>query len=237
MGIKQQAGKAGRLATSVVLPRLPGKITSAAPGATHTFVREALSRAIKGVGPLPGAAAAAEEALAVNQGNVDKAIRDIITKHVRYAAAQGFVTNLGGLLTMVVTVPANISGLALVEARMVAAIAHLRGYDIEDPRVRNAVLMTLLGKDKAHELVASKKLPAPPMALATAPAHDPNIDKLIASEVALELVSRVTQKRLLSTAGRKVPVFGGAVGGSADALATWQLGRYASRELRPRTRR
>ena len=32
-------------------------------------------------------------------------------------------------------------------------------------------------------------------------------------------------------------VVGGVVGASADAFATWQIGRYADRELRPRTLR
>jgi hypothetical protein len=36
----------------------------------------------------------------------------VIENHVRYAGAQGFATNLGGLATMAFTVPANISGLA-----------------------------------------------------------------------------------------------------------------------------
>ena len=41
---------------------------------------------------------------------------------------------------MAVTVPANIAGLALIQCRMVAAIAHLRGYDLDDRRTRNAIL-------------------------------------------------------------------------------------------------
>ena len=39
--------------------RLAPKITQVAPGLTTSFVREALNRAIDGVGPLPGAASAA----------------------------------------------------------------------------------------------------------------------------------------------------------------------------------
>jgi hypothetical protein len=34
-----------------------------------------------------------------------------------------------------------------------------------------------------------------------------------------------------------VPIVGGVVGASADAYATWQIGRYADRELLPRSRR
>ena len=44
-------------------------------------------------------------------------------------------------------------------------------------------------------------------------------------------------KRLAITVGRRVPVVGGLVGAGADGYATWQIGRYADRELLPRARR
>ena len=162
---------------------------------------------------------------------------EVIENHVRFAGAQGFLTNVGGLVTAAVTIPANITGLAVVQCRMIAGIAHLRGHDLDDPRVRNAILATLLGEDSVNSLVKKKKLPAPPMALATAPAHDPQLDVLISSEVAADLITRVAGKRLATTVGRRVPVVGGLVGAGADGYATWKIGRYADRELLPRRRR
>src|ERR1700742_4980388 len=100
--------------------RAPVRVTELAPGLTAAFVREALQRAIHGIGPLPPAAAAADRHLAQRRGDTDRAIHDVIEKHVRYAGAQGFVTNLGGLATMAVTVPTNITGLALLQCRMIA---------------------------------------------------------------------------------------------------------------------
>ena len=161
----------------------------------------------------------------------------MIENHVRYAGAQGFVTNLGGLVTAAVTIPANITGLALIQCRMIAGIAHLRGYDLDDPRVRNAILACLLGEDAVDALVKKKKIPAPPMALATAPAYDPDLDRLVAAEVASDLITRVAGKRLAIAVGRRVPVVGGVVGVGADGFATWRIGRYADRELLPRARR
>jgi hypothetical protein len=217
--------------------RVPARLTELAPGLTAAFVREALHRAIHGIGPLPAATAAAEKRLEEHRGDVDGAIHELIENHVRYAGAQGFLTNLGGLATMAFTVPTNISGLALVECRMISAIAHLRGYDLEDPRVRNAVLVCLLGEDAVRELVSAKKLPAPPMALATAPAHDPTLDRVISAEVASDLVTKVAGKKLAGTVGRRIPLVGGLVGMGADGYATWKIGRYADRELLPLARR
>ncbi|MDN5894284.1 MAG: EcsC family protein [Nocardioides sp.] len=219
--------------------RVAPHIPKAAPEMTHNFVREALNRAIRGVGALPPAAFTADKLLKLADGNSKKAIRDLIEMHVRYAGGQGFLTNLGGLVTAAVTIPANVAGLALIQCRMVAAIAHLRGYDLDDPRVRNAILALMLGEDDVMTLVKKEKLPATPMAIATAPVHDPDLDKIVASDVASELITKAAGKHLATAVGRRIPVLGGMVGLTADGYSTWRIGRYADREFlsRPSARR
>lgn len=217
--------------------RLAPQVHKLAPELTSSFVHEALSRAIHGVGPLPPAASAAEAQLREQHGDVERAVHEVIENHVRYAGGQGFLTNIGGLATAALTIPANITGLALIQCRLVAGIAHLRGYDLADPRVHNAILACILGEDTVRSLVKRRRIPAPPMAIATAPAHDPHLDKVMAAEVTSELLTKVAGKRVATTIGRRVPVVGGVVGASADAFSTWQVGRYADRELRPRTLR
>jgi hypothetical protein len=226
-------GIGGRVVEQHVAPRLP----HLAPDLTASFVREALERAIHGAGPLPAAADAADKQLREVDGDVEKAVREVIDNHVRYAGAQGLLTGLGGLVTATVTLPANIAGLALIQARMIAGIAHLRGYDLDDPRVRNAILAAMLGREIVDRLVAERKLAAPPMAIATAPVHDPQLDRVLSGEVASELITRVAGKRLAITIARRVPIVGGAFGMGVDGFATWQVGRYAGGELRPRNRR
>jgi hypothetical protein len=216
---------------------LAPRITQLAPHVTAGFVQQALERAIRGVGPLDGAAMAAEKQLDEQRGDVEKAVHEVIENHVRLAGAQGFLTNIGGLVTMTFTVPANIAGLALIQCRMVAGILHLRGYDLADKRVRNAILASMLGEERVLSLIRKKKLPGTPMALATAPVHDPHLDNIMANEVASELVTKVAGKRIATTVGRRVPVVGGLVGAGADGFATWQVGRYVDREFLPRKRR
>lgn len=220
-------------ATRHVVPRLP----AFAPDLNASFLREALHRAIDGVGPLPSAADAAERQLREHKGRPQRAVRAIVDDHVRYAGAQGMLTSVGGAFTAMVTIPTNITGLALIQLRMVAAIAHLRGYDLEDPRVHNALLACLLGEEKVDALVRARKIPAPPMALATAPQHDPEIAKVLSAEVTSELVTRVAGKRAAVAVVRRVPVVGGVVGMGVDGFATYRIGRYASGELRPRNLR
>lgn len=227
------AGSAGKLVGQHVAPHVP----RLAPDLTHSFVRESLHRAIHGVGPLPPAARAADKQLEEQHGHVGRAVGEVIENHVRYAGAQGLLTGLGGVVTATVTIPANLAGLALVQARMVAGIAHLHGYDLDDPRVRNAILTCMLGRQLVDERIKTRTLPGPPMAIATAPVHDPDLDRVLAAEVASDLIQRVGGKRLAITIARRTPIVGGAFGMGADGWATWRVGRYAADELRPRGRR
>lgn len=225
MGLKETVGR-----------QLAPRIQELTPHLSTGFVREALNRAIDGVGPLPPAATAADKQLREQRGDVDRAIHEVIENNVRIAGAQGFATNVGGLVTMAVAIPANVTGLAIIQCRMVAGIAHLRGHDLADPRVRNAVLAVLLGEEQVDDLVKQRKLAGTPMALATAPVHDPGIDATVSAVVASDIITRVVGKRLATTVGRRVPVIGGVVGMGADGFATWKVGRYADRELLPRRR-
>lgn len=205
-----------------------------APAVGAGMVRELLARAIDGVGPYRGAAAAARAQLAESGGDRPAAVAGLIERHVRAAGVHGFVTNLGGMVTMPVTVPANVSGLVLLQSHLVASIAHLHGYDLDDQRVRNAVLACLLGPRGASGLVRSGLLPSSPMGLATSPVHDPGLDAPIAQAVSAELLGRVTGRRMVTTAGRRIPMLGGGVGAVSDGVSTYRVGRYAERELRAR---
>ena len=100
------AKRGGRIAA----PRI-GKI---APGFTSGFLQKVLARAIAGVGPFDSAAAVADRALAEAGGNVHRAVDALIRSHTRLAGAQGFLTNIGGLVTLAVSVPANVTGLVMV---------------------------------------------------------------------------------------------------------------------------
>ena len=206
----------------------------AAPGITSRVVLEALDRAIDGVGPLPGAAKAAQKQLDEQKGDVEKAVREVIENNVALAGAQGFATNLGGIATAAVAMPANVVGLAILQCRLIAGIAHLRGYDITDLRVRNAILACMLGEDEVKSLVKQKKLPGGVTALATAQVGDPTIRTMLATEVGAFLVGKVAGKRLVTFAGRRIPVVGGVVGAGADGFSTWSAGRFAAKEFRPR---
>ena len=206
-----------------------------APQLAGGALRQVLELAIDGYGRLPSAKTHAARQLQRHSGSVDRAISSIIDFHVRLASAQGFATNLGGLAALPVAVPANLAGVAVIQIRMVAAIAHLRGYDLNDNRVRTALVMCLLGGEQIAKRIVEGRLPTSPMTVATAPMFDPDLDRQVAEEVTAGLAARVGGKNLALVVTKKVPLLGGGIGAVMDGYATRQIGRYAKSEL-PRRR-
>ena len=206
-----------------------------APALTAGFVRQALDRAIDGFGPLPGAAAAADRRLEEHGGDEKAAIRGLIDTHVRLASIRGLPHQhrRGG------HDDPDDPGERLRAGP--SAVPHGRGDRPSArlrpgrPRVRNAVFACMLGEDTVKWLIKKQKLPSSPMAIATAPARDPDLDARLTAEVTGELLTRVAGKRAIAVVGRRTPVIGGGVGAVADGYSTYQVGRYAARELRARS--
>ncbi|WP_245630443.1 EcsC family protein [Granulicoccus phenolivorans] len=200
-----------------------------APNASSRALRTILQVAIEGWKQLPGARVAAAQAMQ-KHGAAEPAIDSMVKQHVGLAGAQGFVTNIGGLITMIVGVPANLAGVTILQARLVASIAHLRGYDLNDQRVRTAIAMCMVGDDLA-EALEEQGLPSSPLVIATAPVYDPMLDQKISDRVAAELVARMTGKGVAVAMSKRIPVLGGGIGAAVDSYDTHRVSRYARKNL------
>ena len=110
------------------------------------LIESILDTGIDGRGPFHSAQQVADIALSDNP-DVEKAVDSIVSQHLKLAAAGGFLTGLGGFVTLPVALPANVVEFYLVATRMVAAVASARGYDTRQPEIRAAVLLTLVGAD------------------------------------------------------------------------------------------
>ena len=210
------------------------QVPKVAPILTGGAIDAIVNQAIVGVAKLPGVAASCKRYLARANGDAEAAIRRLRIEHVAMASAQGFLTNLGGVVTAIVAIPANFTGLLTVEARLAACIAHLRGYDIDDPRTRCAIMMCLLGGGGVDEMIKRGDLPTTPLGVATAPVADRALQRQVASKVFEALVGGVGGKRAIAFLGKRVPVIGGAVGLANDGFVTTQIARYASSQFVPR---
>ena len=201
-----------------------------APEVAGGVLRQLFEYAIDGMGALPSVKTSAAKALQ-SRGDRDAAVDFLLRQHVSYASAQGFVTNLGGLATVAIALPTNLAGVAIVQIRMLAAIAHLRGYDIDDRRVRTALALAMLGEDEVRRQVAAGTLPSTPMGIATAPVYDALLDRQISERVMGDLATKVGGKHLGVFIAKRIPLVGGGVGAAADGYFTYVLGSYARKEF------
>lgn len=200
-----------------------------------SMLRQLLDAAINGVGKVPGAKATAAQAL-VREGSVEPAIDSLVSTHVRLATAQGVITNLGGLWTAPLLLPANIASLMIVEIRLVATIAHLRGYDVDDGRVRTAMALCLLGGTGVKGMIERNEIPTTPLAIATAPVFDASLDRLVSEKVFGEVFGRLSGRQAVVLLARRVPVLGGGVSGAMDGWFTTSVGSYARTQFPTRRR-
>jgi hypothetical protein len=189
------------------------------------LVTKILALGVDGLGPYKSATEVAEEALN-HHANPEFAIQRLVATHRRWVTGTGFVTGVGGLALLPVTVPTDIATFYALCARMSGATAVIRGYDVHSEEVRSAVLISLLGASAAGVLggigveVGTKTAAA--------------MLKKLPGSVLIEINKKVGF-RLLTKAGSKgtinlikaVPVVGGGVGAGVNALAINRIAKYS----------
>ena len=204
------------------------------PKAVSPYLNSAMVKlidmAIDGVAPLGSAKTIAAKHFG-RYRNVDDAVNSIVRLHVMLATVQGVVSNIGGIVSSLIGTPVNVTGLIVVQVRMVACIAHLYGYDLEDPRVRTALAMCLLGDKELERQIADNRLPTTPAAVATSPVFDYRLHVQVADRILGHLLAESAGKGLVTTLGRRTPLIGGGVGGIADLLDTRMVSRCARKHL------
>ena len=87
----------------------------------------------------------AEDYLKVNNNDKEKAIDSLIKWAVAKSSASGFVSSVGGLITLPVAIPAGLTASFYIQMRMIAAIAIVSGYDPRSDQVKTLVYCCLIG--------------------------------------------------------------------------------------------
>ena len=201
------------------------------PGAIDRLVAMLVDTGLDGRGPLSSARELADEALAKSGGDREQAINRLARTTVITGGIGGFVTGLGGFVTMPVSLPVNVAEFYIQAVRMVGGIATLRGYDLAEPRVRTAVLLTLVGSDSDEVLkkagMTSAGTAVTSFALKGLP---PGALMVVNKAVGFRLMRGVSEK-VLSRFGRGIPVAGGLVGGGIDGFMMKKIADHAMKEF------
>jgi hypothetical protein len=204
-----------------------------APAATG-LVEKLLHVGIEGAGRFDSAEKIASVATGEHP-EPDRAIDAIVNSHLKLAAAGGFLTGIGGLVTMPVALPANVLEFYLVATRMVAAVASVRGYDIRRPEVRSAILLALVGAEADDLLQKLGFVPAGRLSSLAAERLPGPVMLAINKGVGFRLVSQVG-KKALTRFGKAVPLVGGVVGAGLDTYLLHRIADHTKHEFPPKSR-
>lgn len=147
-------------------------------------------------------------------GRTEKAIDRLVSNQRLKCTATGFVTGLGGLVTLPVAIPADLASSLYIEIRMIAAIAAIRGFDVESDEVRTLIYLCLVGNSAGDILKQSGiKYMTDFAAKKLLPILSKKITEKVAENVSSKLLLKTAAKGLPKLA-KMVPVVGGVAGGA-----------------------
>lgn len=161
-----------------------------------------------------------------HNATVEDAAKDMIHKQVIKCTTSGFITNLVGVITLPVTIPANVGSVMYVQMRMIACAAYMAGYDVHTDQVQTLVYACLAGVSvmevakKAGIKIGQKGL-------------ENLIDKIpgkvliaINQKVGFRMLTKFGETGAINI-GKVIPVVGGVIGGGFDFIDTKFIGNRA----------
>jgi hypothetical protein len=151
--------------------------------------------------------------------NVEKAAKSFVNFQVAKCTTSGFITSFGGLITLPIAIPANISSVLFVQMRMIACLAHMGGYDINSDQVQTLVYACLVGVslDQVVKQVGIKF--GTKLASSMVKKIPRKVLRKINQKVGFRFLTKFGTKGLINI-GKMIPVVGGIISGGFDFAET-----------------
>ncbi len=157
---------------------------------------------------------------------MNTAIDHLVNWQITSSATTGFVTSFGGLPTMAITLPANIAGVMAIQLRMIGAIAELGGFHEQTEEKKTGMYLCLLGSQAGNVLSKTASQFAIKFTTASLKKLPGAVLTKINQAVGFRLFTKFGQKGLVNI-HKAIPVLGGVVGGTVDALSTYSIAKAA----------
>lgn len=182
-------------------------------------------KAVNGIPGLDSASEMAEDYMKNNDSQIEQA-NSLIRWQNTKAGTSGFLTGLGGLITLPVAIPANISSVMYVQIRMIASLAYMGGHDLKDDRVKSLVYACLTG-NAAKEILKDIGIVVGTK-LTTSAIKNISGKTIIAinQKVGFRLLTKFGEKGAINL-GKAVPLVGGVIGATFDSFTTNSIGNIA----------
>ena len=172
---------------------------------------------------------AASEARAAG-GSQDEQVDRLVRRHVTLSASAGFLSGLGGWITLPVVIPANMAAVASVQLHMVASVASLAGLDPSSGATRDRVLNCLIGNGQLDPARDAEQETLDRVGLKLA---ERGVNLVVSSAVgaakwgAKTVVAGRVKRRVL----RGIPLVGGFIGAASDGYTTMKVAEAARDEF------
>lgn len=187
--------------------------------------------AIEGL-PLLGTPDETASRFLARSGSLEARAESMSATHLALCASTGFVCGLGGFLTLPITLPANVAGVAIIQLHLCASTALLSGLDPRAPEVRSRCVACLTGAT----VEAERDVPQEVLDRSAVKIAERGVRLLAEAAVGLaELAGRLGARTVLARRlpRRSLPVVGGVIGGISDLYSTQKVAAAARAAFLP----
>lgn len=185
----------------------------------------AYKAAINGIPGTLSAEELAEEYLNKSNSKM-KAVDDLVKWQIAKCGTSGFISGLGGIITIPIGLPANIVSVIYIQIRMIAAIAYIGGYNIKDDKVKSLVYLCLCGnsaKDIAKAAGIQFGTKFSKAMIEKIPGH---VIIKINQKVGFRFLTKFGEKGVVNI-GKMIPLAGGIIGLGFDTASTKIISKMA----------
>ena len=151
--------------------------------------------------------------------NVEKAAKSFINYQIAKCTTSGFITGLGGLITLPIAIPANIGSVLYVQMRMIACLAYMGGYDTNSDQVQTLVYACLAGISLDHVVKQIGIKFGVKMAQSMVKKIPGKVLTKINQKVGFRFLTKFGTKGLINI-GKAIPLVGGVISGGFDFAET-----------------
>ena len=162
-------------------------------------------------------------------GSTDEQIDRLVRRHVALSASAGFLSGLGGWLTLPVVLPANMAAVASLQLHMAASVASLAGLDPRSGATRDRVLACLVGSGPVDPARDAEQETLDRVGLKLA---ERGINLVVSATVgAAKWGAKKAAGRVQRRALRGIPLVGGFIGAASDGYVTMKVAEAARDEF------
>lgn len=184
-----------------------------------TVLDELYSKALGGIPKVSKPIEELAEDYMQKNPSLESAAKEMIKYQIAKCGTSGFISGLGGALTLAVTLPANITSVLYVQLRMVAVIAYMGGFDIQSDQVQTMVYACLTGSAISDVLKQTGIKVGQKIAVSSINKIPGKVLISINQKVGFRLMTKFGTKGAINLV-KLVPVAGGLVGGAIDVGTT-----------------